>query len=206
MSHTIRDATADDAVRLAELAAVTFPLACPPGSSAEDIAVHLARTLSEEHFRRYVADPDVTVLVIDADGELRGYSMLVARPAQDVDVASALTILPSAELSKCYVHPAHHGLGAAAELMRATVERAQRTGSAGVWLGVNSENAKAIRFYEKSGFSKVGTKSFRLGSAVEHDFVMERPVASAPLESDLSKSGPSEPGLSESGPSESGPS
>ncbi len=39
--------------------------------------------------------------------------------------------------------------------------------------GVNSENAKAIRFYEKSGFQRVGTKSFKLGETVEHDFVME---------------------------------
>ena len=69
MTHTIRKATADDAGRLAELAAVTFPLACPPGSSPEDIAAHLANTLSERHFRAYLADPDVTVLVIDADGE-----------------------------------------------------------------------------------------------------------------------------------------
>ena len=120
----------------------------------------------------------MTVLLIDAGGALRGYSLLVDRPAQDPDVASALTILPSAELSKCYVHPDHHGLGAAAELMHASIESAAATGAAGMWLGVNSENAKAIRFYEKSGFRRVGTKSFRLGSAVEHDFVMERAVAS----------------------------
>jgi ribosomal protein S18 acetylase RimI-like enzyme len=43
-----------------------------------------------------------------------------------------------------------------------------------MWLGVNSQNAKAIRFYEKSGFRKVGTKSFTLGSTVAHDFVMEQ--------------------------------
>ena len=42
---------------------------------------------------------------------------------------------------------------------------------------MNSQNARAIRFYEKSGFRKVGTKSFRLGNTVEHDFVMERPSA-----------------------------
>ena len=35
-------------------------------------------------------------------------------------------------------------------------------------------STRAIRFYEKAGFGKVGTKSFRLGSTVEHDFVMER--------------------------------
>ena len=178
MAHIIRKATEDDAGRLAELAGVTFPLACPPGSSPADIAAHLANTLSEEHFRAYAADPDITILVVEttgeATGEIRGYSMLVARPAEDPEVASALSLLPSTELSKCYLHPDHHGLGAAAELMQATVEAAAAAGAVGLWLGVNSENAKAIRFYEKSGFSKVGTKTFTLGNTVEHDFVMER--------------------------------
>lgn len=177
MTHTIRKATADDAGLLAGLAAVTFPLACPPESSPDDIAAHLANTLSEAKFRSYLADPDITVLVIDSDGDLRGYSMLVDRSAGDPDVAAALTVLPSAELSKCYVHPDHHGLGAAAELMHASLDEAAASGARGMWLGVNSQNAKAIRFYEKSGFRKVGTKSFKLGTTVEHDFVMERPLA-----------------------------
>lgn len=47
---------------------------------------------------------------------------------------------------------------------------------AGLWLGVNSQNGRAIRFYEKSGFRRVGSKPFRLGSTVEHDFVLERAV------------------------------
>lgn len=176
MNHTIRTAATDDAGPLAALAAVTFPLACPPASSPEDIAMHLAATLSEQHFRRYLADPAITVLVIDAGGALRGYSLLVNRPAQDPDVAGSLTLAPSIELSKCYVHPAHHGLGAAAELMHASLSAAAEAGGAGVWLGVNSHNARAIRFYEKSGFRQVGIKSFQLGSTVEHDFVLERAV------------------------------
>lgn len=177
MGHAIRRATADDAGALAALAAVTFPLACPPLTSPEDIAAHLAGTLSEVHFSRYLTDPDTTILVLDSDGTLNGYSLLVNRPpAADPDVAAALTLLPSVELSKCYVHPEHHGLGAAAELMQASLRAAAEAGGAGVWLGVNSQNARAVRFYEKSGFRKVGTKTFRLGTAVEHDFVMERPL------------------------------
>jgi ribosomal protein S18 acetylase RimI-like enzyme len=138
MTHTIRNAVTDDADALADLAAVTFPLACPPSSSPEDIAAHLANTLSVEHFRGYLADPDVTILVIDTGAGLRGYSLLVNRPAQDPDVAAALTLRPSIELSKCYVHPEHHGLGAAAELMHASLQAAASTGGAGMWLGVNS--------------------------------------------------------------------
>jgi diamine N-acetyltransferase len=176
MLPSIRTARTDDAGALAALAAVTFPLACPPSTSPADIAAHLANTLSERHFQAYLADPDVTVLVISADGGLRGYSLLVNRPATDPDVVSALEILPSVELSKCYVHPEHHGLGAAAELMRASLAAAAESGGKGVWLGVNSQNARAIRFYEKSGFRKAGAKSFRLGSTVEHDFVLERAV------------------------------
>ncbi|MDQ0822891.1 ribosomal protein S18 acetylase RimI-like enzyme [Arthrobacter sp. V4I6] len=174
MTHVIRKATADDAGSLAELAAITFPLACPPGSPPEDIAAHLAGTLSADNFRAYLADPSVTVLVIDAAGELRGYSLLVARPALDPDVASVLTELPCTELSKCYVHPDHHGLGAATELMHASICSAAASGARGLWLGVNSQNARAIRFYQKAGFRRVGTKTFKLGSTVEHDFVMER--------------------------------
>lgn len=176
MTHTIRKTTTDDAGALAGLAAVTFPLACPPSSSPEDIAAHLANTLSEAHFRGYLTDPEVTILVIDADAGLRGYSLLINRRTQDPDVEGALTLRPSIELSKCYVHPEHHGLGAAAELMQASLQAATALGAAGIWLGVNSRNARAVRFYEKSGFRKVGSKSFRLGTTVEHDFVMERAV------------------------------
>jgi ribosomal protein S18 acetylase RimI-like enzyme len=176
MPHSIRTATTDDAGALAALAAVTFPLACPPSATPQDISAHLASTLSERHFQAYLADPDVTILVIESGDGLRGYSLLVNRPAPDPDVVSALGILPSVELSKCYVHPGHHGLGAAAELMHASLAAAAEAGGRGVWLGVNSQNARAIRFYEKSGFRKVGTKSFRLGSTVEHDFVLERAV------------------------------
>ena len=180
MTHQIRTATADDAGRLAALAAVTFPLACPPESRPEDIAAHLANTLSEASFRAYLTDPDVTVLVIDAGGDLQGYSLLVARATRDPDVAAVLTELPCTELSKCYVHPDHHGLGAAAELMHASIAAAAAGGARGLWLGVNNLNARAIRFYEKSGFRRVGTKSFTLGTTVEHDFVMERPIPRAP--------------------------
>ncbi|WP_311211316.1 MULTISPECIES: GNAT family N-acetyltransferase [unclassified Arthrobacter] len=173
MAETIRTATTHDAGKLAELAAVTFPLACPPGSSPADIQAHLEKTLSEPNFEEYLADSNITIVVLDDDGQLLGYTMLIAKPATDPDVASVLSALPSTELSKCYVHPDHHGKGAASQLIKASLADAADKGASGVWLGVNSENAKAIRFYEKSGFQRVGTKSFTLGNTVEHDFVME---------------------------------
>jgi len=40
----------------------------------------------------------------------------------------------------------------------------------------HQHNQRAQRFYAKHGFTINGTKSFRLGSSVEDDYVMVRPV------------------------------
>lgn len=174
MTFTIREAALDDAGALAALAALTFPLACPPSTAPADIARHVAANLDEQSFREYLADSGTKVLVVDDAGILQGYSVVAARPADDPDVAAAISIKPSAELSKCYVHPDQHGTGIAVALMDATLQAAAEAGARGVWLGVNSGNARAIRFYNKCGFRQAGTRSFRLGSRIEHDFVLER--------------------------------
>lgn len=169
----IRKAVAGDTAALAELAAATFPLACPPGASPEDIELHLKRTLSAEKFAEYLADTRSAILVLEEGGRLDGYTLLVDRQATDPNVLRALGARRSVELSKCYVHPDHHGRGAASTLMRASLDWAAEQGAASVWLGVNSQNAKAIRFYGKSGFTKIGAKSFTLGESVENDFILE---------------------------------
>ncbi len=63
--------------------------------------------------------------------------------------------------------------------MAATLSAAAATGAATAWLGVNEENSRAIRFYEKHGFTKVGRKHFRLGDRVEDDWVLEHPLGIA---------------------------
>ena len=62
----------------------------------------------------------------------------------------------------------------ATALMDASLAVARAAGAAGAWLGVNQHNARARRFYERSGFAVVGTKHFRVGDRVEDDFVLER--------------------------------
>lgn len=100
--------------------------------------------------------------------------MLVAGEPADADVAAAVTIRPTIELSKCYVDPGFHGAGVGAGLVAASAEAARARGAASVWLGVNQENARANRFYEKQGFALVGTKRFLVGDRYEDDFVRER--------------------------------
>lgn len=176
MTIEVRRATADDTAELAALAEITFALACPPESTPEEIDAFVAENLSEEAFARYLADPARIVLVAEDAEAAVGYTMLVAGTPSDQRVDAAVRLRPTIELSKVYVHAEAHGGGTAAALMRATLEAAASSGAAGVWLGVNGKNARAIRFYEKSGFQRVGTRTFSVGGRIHDDLVMERPL------------------------------
>ncbi|MGU3433313.1 GNAT family N-acetyltransferase [Actinomycetes bacterium M1A6_2h] len=170
----IVDAQPTHVDRLADLAARTFPLACPPGSDPADIASTIESMLSAERFADYIADPERAVRVAVDDGSFVGYAMFVTAAPTDPDVNSALTVSPSVEVSKLYVDPAAHGAGTAAALMNSGVDLTRELGRGAMWLGVNDQNARARRFYEKSGFVVMGPKTFTLGTRVENDFVMQR--------------------------------
>ena len=168
----------DELVELTEVAAQTFPLACPPSSSADNVAAFVADQLSVARFTDYLADPGHTILVArDADDpRILGYAMLIRGVSDDADVQRAVTARPSVELSKMYVLPDSHGGRVSAALMTAAVEHAARLGAVSLWLGVNQENQRAQRFYTKHGFAVGGNKSFTLGTQIEHDYVMVRPL------------------------------
>ncbi|MGV0111288.1 GNAT family N-acetyltransferase [Arthrobacter sp. CP30] len=174
MSIDITTATVADAAALAVCAAVTFPLACPPDSPPEEIQRHIETQLSEERFAEVLARPGHTVLCIRQGHRVMGWSMVVLDQPSDADVLAALSLTPTAELSKFYVHPDLHGSGSSSALMKATLQHAAGSGLPGIWLGVNQENARALRFYRKHGFDVVGTKRFRLGDRFEDDFIMEQ--------------------------------
>ena len=171
MTVEIRRADARDAALLHELAAATFPLACPPDTAPEAIEAFIRDNLSVESFVDYLADDARELFLASVDGVGAGYTMLVHGAPNDADVAAVVTVRPTAELSKVYVLAGHHGSGVAGRLVQATVEAARSRGAASVWLGVNQQNAKANRFYEKQGFAQVGTKKFLVGDRWEDDFV-----------------------------------
>jgi len=174
MPVSVRRAVASDAAELSRVAAITFPLACPPSTTEEAKADFIANSLSERNFARYLAAPDHILLLAEVDDAAAGYTMLVTGEPHDPDVAAVVTARPTVELSKVYVMPEQHGTGVAAALMDASLAAARETGAVSMWLGVNNENARANRFYEKSGFALVGKKKFRLGHVDEEDFVRER--------------------------------
>ena len=173
----VRTATSDDAAQLAALAALTFPLACPPGTSPEAIAEHVATQLSPERFRAWAASAAHALLLVEAAGRegdrAVGYALLVRGVADDPDVAGAVGHGEVVELSKIYVHPDAQGTGVAGTLMVASLDAAAvlapgRT----VWLGTNGLNTRAQAFYRKHGFAVVGDRTYVVGGERHSDVVM----------------------------------
>ncbi len=173
MTAAIRRAEVGEGGLLHTLAALTFPLACPTGTDPADITNFIEEHLSAARFEDYLADPDRVLLVVTSEDHFVGYTMLVFGAPTDADVAAAITARPTAELSKCYVTPDAHGSGIASELMEATIGHARLSGARSLWLGVNNQNVRANRFYEKHGFVVVGTKHFLLGTDWQDDFTRE---------------------------------
>ena len=172
----ISTATTADLPELADVAARTFPLACPPSVTPENVSAFIAENLTQGHFADYLDDPNRLLLVARRDGRILGYAMLVRGLPDDEDVRRAVAMRPAVEISKMYVLPDDHGAGVSAALMREALAKAANFDAKCVWLGVNQNNQRAQRFYAKHGFTVNGAKTFRLGTRIENDYVMVRPV------------------------------
>ncbi|MGK2887397.1 GNAT family N-acetyltransferase [Rhodococcus sp. BGS-1C] len=174
MTVTVEPAGLWDAEQLADVAADTFPLACPPGTSRESIEAFVDEVLSNERFGEYLNDPSRTILAARVDDAIVGYAMAVHGAPSDPAIGPLLAHSPTMELSKLYVMPGHHGSEVSTELMKSVLASAVERGCAGVWLGVNQENVRAQKFYAKNGFERVGTRDFAVGGVVHTDYIMEK--------------------------------
>ncbi|MCU7241008.1 GNAT family N-acetyltransferase [Pseudomonas peradeniyensis] len=166
MPYQIRPARSDDCAVLSHIGQATFALASPPDSTPAAQQHYIAHNLQPEHFQAHLCHPHKRLLVVEQDGQVLGYSMLDLAPGE-LGIAAADHLV---EISRCYVLPAAHGTGAAQSLLEATLAH---TGGL-VRLTVNELNARAIRFYERNGFRKVGEAIFPCGDERHRDWVMVR--------------------------------
>jgi GNAT superfamily N-acetyltransferase len=166
----LRHATVDDSALLAELAARLFAQTFGAANTTDDMAAFLAATYTAEQQTAELADPDRrTWLAVAADGTAIGFAMLRRNRWSDGVRAER-----PVEVQRIYADQAVHGRGVGARLMDACLATASEWKADVIWLAVWERNARAIAFYEKSGFQRVGVQDFQLGSDTQHDHVMAR--------------------------------
>jgi ribosomal protein S18 acetylase RimI-like enzyme len=160
------------------VAAATFALACPPGTTEANIVLFIDTSLSEQSFEGYLARDSHRLWLAEEADKPVGYAMAVHGEPTDPDIQAAVVSRPTLELSKIYVRESHHGSGVARQLLDEVLAETVGSGVRSVWLGVNQQNIRANRFYEKQGFVLRGTRFFQVGDSTEADYVRELPLSS----------------------------
>ena len=169
----VRALSADDAARYSAFAERLFRETYQDGYDPADVEDYVAHAFSPAHQMAELKEPGGRVLVIeDQQNGLLGFAHLRQTPAPP-----ALDGRLAVEVARFYVDRPWHGRGIARVLMSACVAEARSRGADALWLLVYQNNARAVAFYEKSGFRKSGTQPFKLGSRIDQDWVMIRIVA-----------------------------
>jgi diamine N-acetyltransferase len=182
VAPAIRQATLDDRTALAELARRTFLAAFGPDNDADDLERYVDEAFSETRIGEQLVEPDATFLVLE-ETPMGGRSGRVAAvtPLGYVHLrpggSAAVVGVDPTELVRIYVE--HHltGSGYGGRLLQAAIDEARRRKHDTLWLGVWEHNLAARRFYARWGFVEVGEVRFVLGSEVQTDRIMSRPLA-----------------------------
>ncbi|WP_169816442.1 GNAT family N-acetyltransferase [Demequina soli] len=178
--RSARAAAPADVPALVELAAATFPLACPPSADPVAIRSHIATRLNADAFVAWVADASATLMVVDGAGRLDGYALVLTGRCGDASAAPSLAAqgVDTAtlhELSKIYVRASAQGGGVAPALLEGALAAAvEAHGALPTWLGTNKANARAQAFYARHGFAVVGGRTYVVGGQEHADVVMLR--------------------------------
>lgn len=162
-----RRAGPDDAGALSRIGAETFTETFghhyPPAHLRDFLtsAYSLAGSLED------LTTPETEVLFAELGGEVAGYCKIGACKLP-VDTGPE----PCIELHRIYVRGSAQGLGVGRKLIDWALERARARGAVHVFLGVWSENPKAIAVYRARGFEPVGGYKFAVGATLDDEIIM----------------------------------
>lgn len=167
MSVSIQPATFHDAQALRDLSEQTFIDTYAVYNTPENMEKHISTKFTLEQIQAELSDSSVQYLLLKKAGQLIGFTKLVKNHAPK-ELSSENAI----EIERFYVDKAFHGQNLGKHLMNESLDWCKNSGFKTVWLGVWEENARALQFYAKMGFEKIGEHVFVLGTEVQNDYVM----------------------------------
>lgn len=152
---------------LSRLGAETFEESHGAQYSAEDLDAFVNMVFSQDAVSAEWRDERYAFCVASSGDELVGYCKL--GPASD-------EIPCDIELKQIFLRRTHYGSGIALRLLEWAFEEARSRKAKRMGLSVWEENERAIRFYDREGFERVGRMAFVVGEKVETDIVMVRQI------------------------------
>lgn len=170
MQLDVRSLGSGDAPALALIGQATFLETYATVLPAADIQAHCRNEHGEARYAGWLGKPgyDFWGAEIAGLGGLVGYVMLCP---PDLPVATGEGDL---EIKRIYLLSKFQGGGVGARLMNVATEAARAAGARRLWLGVYGENASAIAFYARQGFTQAGVRKFQVGANIYDDLVLAR--------------------------------
>lgn len=167
----VRDATPDDAGRLARVGRDSFDAAYGATTDSETIDRHI-----EDYFGEGAIRDEMGVSGRSYKIAMLGELAAGLIKLRDDATPPEIDIEPVIEVQQLYVLTEFQGYGVGRALMDAAVVHARREKIAGIWLQVWGEADWAVRFYERNGFVRKGNIPYVLGETVYDDWLMLRRV------------------------------
>lgn len=158
-----------DEEALALIGKATFLEAFAGILSGEDILLHCATQHTPEIYKTWLSNSRARTWLAEIEPGDAPVGYLVVAPAS--------LPLPDLreddlEVKRIYLLHRAQGAGIGVRLMKEAVAFAEQAGSARLLLGVYENNVQAISFYERFGFTRVGTRRFRVGRNDYDDLIL----------------------------------
>jgi diamine N-acetyltransferase len=158
----------EDAAALAELSRTTFVDTFGHLYDADNLSSFLESSYSIEATATDIANPRRIIRVAVEDGVMVGYCKL----SLDVSFKDAPPDWQNGiELKQLYMRASQFGKGTAVALLNWAISEAHIRGAPDIILSVWSENYRAQRFYQRSGFAYICDTYFMVGDHRDDEYL-----------------------------------
>ena len=168
LEYALRSAGVGDEEALALVGAASFLEAFAGILQGPNILAHCRKQHSAEKYRAWLQSKQAHVCLAEVAGAPVGYAVLCP-PDLPIDLRP-----DDLELKRIYLLHRFQGRGIGAALMNWSIAKAQALRWRRLLLGVYAGNEGALEFYTRSGFEKVGTRSFQVGEQICEDLILAR--------------------------------
>ena len=154
---SIVKASKDQAKLISSIAKEAFLPAHGHSASKKDIDAYVSKSFNEVIFEAELSNPAYQYHLIYYKNQIAGYSKIVFNCPNTNITAQNIT-----KLERLYLLKEYYGLDLGKILFDFNVSLSKENNQVGLWLAVWVENYRAIKFYEKVGFQKVGSFDFEI--------------------------------------------
>lgn len=166
----IREGLPGDAVRLAILASQVWLDTYAVDGISNDFANYVLSEFTPGNFEAALGDPGTCFILAERGDNIAAFARVAFSAACPAKGCS------TSELETLYVQERFTRQGLGQALLHAAEAKAWERSGLPLWLTVNANNQRAVTFYQRRGYVRVGRTHFVLGTERHANHVLLGPV------------------------------